>query len=113
MTAKSIAIALSAAPSLLLPSTAMAQQVQAHLYDVHGRLVSVTRSNGGASQTTTYALDHAGNRTSRVIVGPPVASRDPGAPASRQERAALDVEGPRRPRATGPQQASATPTGTQ
>lgn len=47
-------------------STAQAQQVQTYDYDVHGRLVSVSSTTAGATQTTTYSLDGADNR-SKVV----------------------------------------------
>lgn len=53
---------------------AHAQQVQAFTYDVHGRLTSLSRTIGGSTQTTTYGLDAADNRTSRLLGAPSVAS---------------------------------------
>jgi YD repeat-containing protein len=47
-------------------STAQAQQTQTYSYDVHGRLITVARTTGSSSQTTTYSLDSADNRTGRT-----------------------------------------------
>lgn len=55
---------------LALPTMAQAQQTETYAYDVHGRLTGVTRTTGGSSQTTTYALDKADNRTSRAVSAP-------------------------------------------
>lgn len=51
-------------------TTGYAQEVQSYQYDVHGRLTSVTRTTGSTSQTTTYVLDKANNRTSRAASAP-------------------------------------------
>jgi YD repeat-containing protein len=53
--------------ALAVPSTASAQQVQTFTYDVHGRLTATTRTTDSSSQTTTYALDKADNRTTRSV----------------------------------------------
>jgi len=64
-------IALTGAAVLAAAATnASAQQTQAYAYDVHGRLTGVTRTTGSSSQTTTYVLDEADNRTSRAIAAP-------------------------------------------
>jgi len=60
-------IALMGAAVLAAAATsASAQQTQTYAYDVHGRLTGVTRTTGSTSQTTTYVLDKADNRTSRA-----------------------------------------------
>ena len=51
-------------------STAQAQQTQTYSYDVHGRLITVTRTSGSTSQITTYSLDSADNRTGRTTSAP-------------------------------------------
>lgn len=43
-----------------------AQETQTYAYDVHGRLVSVSRATGALGSVTTYALDNADNRTART-----------------------------------------------
>lgn len=48
-------------------TSASAQQTQTYAYDVHGRLTGVTRTTSSTSQTTTYVLDKADNRTSRAV----------------------------------------------
>lgn len=53
--------------ALALATPVAAQQVQTYNYDVHGRLVSVSRATSGATQTTTYSLDGADNRSSKVV----------------------------------------------
>lgn len=58
---------LMATFALALPSAASAQQVQTFTYDVHGRLTATTRTTDGSSQTTSYALDKADNRTTRSV----------------------------------------------
>lgn len=50
-----------------LVTSPRAQQVQSYSYDVHGRLVGVHSSTGAPSQKTTYDLDNANNRNSRVV----------------------------------------------
>lgn len=62
---KTFALSSLAAFSLLATAV-QAQELQTFTYDVHGRLVAVTRTAGAASQTTSYVLDNADNRTSRV-----------------------------------------------
>lgn len=52
---------------------AVCQQSQTFTYDVHGRLTAVTRTTGSTTQTTTYGLDAADNRTSRLL-GAPIAA---------------------------------------
>lgn len=51
-------------------TSASAQQTQTYAYDVHGRLTGVTRTTGSSSQTTSYVLDKADNRTSRAVSAP-------------------------------------------
>lgn len=64
-------IALVGVAVLVVTATsASAQQTQAYAYDVHGRLTGVTRTTGSTSQTTTYVLDKADNRTSRAVSAP-------------------------------------------
>jgi len=48
-------------------NAAFAQETQAYTYDVHGRLITVVRTSGATSQTTTYVLDKADNRTTRSV----------------------------------------------
>ena len=60
-------------------ANAQAQQTQTYTYDVHGRLTAVTRTTGASTQTTTYGLDNADNRTSRLL-GAPTASAAMAAP---------------------------------
>jgi len=55
-------------------TSASAQQTQTYAYDVHGRLMDVTRSGGGGTQTTSYVLDKADNRANRTT-GAPAAGR--------------------------------------
>lgn len=59
-------IALGAAVLAAASTSVSAQQTQIYAYDVHGRLTGVTRTTGSTSQTTTYVLDKADNRTSRA-----------------------------------------------
>ena len=64
-------IALGVAAVLaVIATSASAQQTQTYAYDVHGRLTGVTRMTGSSSQTTTYVLDKADNRTSRAVSAP-------------------------------------------
>lgn len=51
----------------MIATASHAQQVQTLSYDVHGRLVGVDRTTGAVTQTTTYGLDNADNRTSKVV----------------------------------------------
>ncbi|WP_428153826.1 hypothetical protein [Brevundimonas sp.] len=46
-------------------SGAAAQETQTYGYDVHGRLIEVGRSTGGANQSTAYQFDGADNRVQR------------------------------------------------
>lgn|GEM_PF-6462357 len=62
---------------LALPTMAQAQQTETYAYDVHGRLTGVTRTTGGSSQTTTYSLDKADNRSSRTVGTPSSARMNP------------------------------------
>lgn len=52
-----------------LPSYALAQVTQSFTYDGNGRLVGVTTTGAGATNTATYAYDDANNRTSRTQTG--------------------------------------------
>lgn len=82
---------VGAASLALVAPAAWAQQTQTFAYDVHGRLTGVTRTTGASSQTTTYGLDNADNRTSRVVSAPGgggMAALPAGAPA--QETSPLD-----------------------
>ena len=49
---------------------AAAQHTETYAYDEHGRLSGVSRASGATSQTTTYALDKADNRTVRNTGAP-------------------------------------------
>lgn len=59
---------IGAGAGLMLARTAAAQQATTYTYDVHGRLVGVSRTGGGP---TSYAYDAANNRTSRGGSAPP------------------------------------------
>lgn len=70
--------ALAGATALALFATsASAQQTQIYAYDVHGRLISVTRSTG---ISTEYAYDAADNRTYRATSGSTLAPFSLGGP---------------------------------
>lgn len=51
-------------------TSAQAQETETYNYSVQGRLTNVFRATGSTSQTTTYVLDKANNRTSRVVNAP-------------------------------------------
>lgn len=63
---RTISGAAAALAALAVAPVGHAQEAQTYIYDVHGRLVSVTRSTGGTTRTTVYGLDDADNRTSRA-----------------------------------------------
>lgn len=48
---------------------ASAQVTQTYSYDAHGRLIEVTTSGPGGTNTAVYAYDQANNRTQRVRSG--------------------------------------------
>ena len=49
------------------PSMVQAQQTEAYFYDVHGRVLAMTRAPANGGSRTRYALDNADNRDSKVI----------------------------------------------
>jgi len=49
----------------------LAQEVQTYAYDVHGRLINVSRTGGSENSATVYVLDNADNRSSRVTTASP------------------------------------------
>ncbi|WP_396594832.1 hypothetical protein [Brevundimonas sp. R86498] len=52
----------------LMASSAAAQETATYSYDVHGRLIGVTRVNAsGPDATSTYVYDPADNRSNRSI----------------------------------------------
>lgn len=55
------------AAAVLGSSPVGAQESQAYIYDVHGRLSSVHRDTSSSSTVTAYALDGADNRAKRDI----------------------------------------------
>lgn len=73
--------------SSLFASVALAQQTQTYTYDVHGRLMTVSRDSGSNVQVTSYGIDNADNRASRVVTSPATArannahTLDAGTPA--------------------------------
>ena len=69
----------AAAAFIVGASAASAQETQTYAYDVHGRLTAVTRTTASTTRTTTYTLDKADNRTSRLL-GAPTASAAMAAP---------------------------------
>ena len=44
----------------------VAAETQTYRYDVHGRLIAVTRASTAATRATTYGLDDANNRIGRT-----------------------------------------------
>lgn len=58
---------LGGAITALATTSAFAQQTQTFSYDVHGRMMNVSRTTGSTSQVTIYALDKAHNRTTRTV----------------------------------------------
>lgn len=60
-------IVLGALGCVLSATTSHAQQTQTFFYDPHGRLVGVDGTIGSETQTTTYGLDNADNRISKVV----------------------------------------------
>jgi YD repeat-containing protein len=77
-------VVLGGCAALALATPVVAQQVQAYDYDVHGRLISVSRVASGATQTTTYGLDGADNRSAKVVAT--------SSPASSQSIAAAESD---------------------
>lgn len=74
-------VLFGAAAATCIAGAASAQETQTYAYDVHGRLTAVTRTTGATARTTTYTLDNADNRTSRLL-GAPTASGAMTAPQS-------------------------------
>jgi YD repeat-containing protein len=72
---------------VLAAGATSAQQTQTYTYDVHGRLTGVTRTTGPMSQTTTYVLDKADNRTSRTTGASAAALAAPENEGARPETA--------------------------
>lgn len=63
--------ALGGAAILAIAATSVSgQPTQTYANDVHGRLMGATRTTGAMSQTTTYVLDRADNRTGRAVTAP-------------------------------------------
>ena len=89
--------------SALTAGASAAQQTQTYAYDVHGRLVATSREGSSNAQSTTYGLDKADNRTSRVIEAAPAAFSAATAQAP-SEASAHPSEGNNAP--TPPQQNS-------
>lgn len=85
---------------VLTAGAASAQQAQTYTYDVHGRLTDSTRTTGSSSQTTSYALDKAHNRTNRSTSAPttgrsgtPVGSAETNEAAKPAEASAVPGNG--------------------
>lgn len=77
---------------LVLATPALAAaETQTYRYDVHGRLVAVTRATTAATRTTTYGLDDANNRTVRTTATGSLAA---GELASALADMAQEVESP-------------------
>lgn len=107
---RSTLTAAGVAALLATASMSHAQEIQTYAYDVHGRLVSVTRTAGGVTRTTVYGLDDANNRTSRATT---VSTSLSAVEASDQARAmqisaAEPGETPREPRPPEPAQPAAS-----
>ncbi len=62
----SVAVAVALAG---LPAIAVAQVTQTYSYDANGRLIGVTTTGSGGTNTAAYAYDDADNRTSRSQTG--------------------------------------------
>ena len=88
---------------VLMAGASAAQQTQIYAYDVHGRLIATSRENGADVRSTTYGLDKADNRTSRVIEAAP-AARSAATAQAPSEASAPPSEGNNAP--TPPQQNS-------
>lgn len=52
-----------------LPAAALAQVTQSYSYDGNGRLIGVSTTGSGGTNTAAYAYDDADNRTSRSQTG--------------------------------------------
>ncbi len=62
----SVSVALALAS---LPAAVIAQVTQIYQYDANGRLIGVTTTGSGGTNTAAYAYDDADNRTSRSQTG--------------------------------------------
>ncbi len=83
--------------ALALPVAAQAQHIETYAYDVHGRLIDVTRMTGGSSQVTAYVLDKADNRTSRTVSTPSSARMSPRTKEAQAPTLPASREGGQRP----------------
>lgn len=85
-----------------IAGAAAAQETATYTYDVHGRLVSASRTTGAS---TAYAYDDANNRTSKVTTGAlallqesalPAASVDPPEADAQEEEPQDEQKPPQR-----------------
>lgn len=64
-----------------VPAVAVSQVTQSYQYDANGRLIGVTTTGPGGTNTATYAYDDADNRTSRSQTGTTAYAALPRLPA--------------------------------
>lgn len=66
-----LGLVCASAAVLGVADSVLAQEVQTYAYDVHGRLVHVSRTGGVENSATAYVLDDADNRSSRTTTASP------------------------------------------
>lgn len=94
------------------PNFASTQEVQTYTYDVHGRLVTVVRTNSGAMKATAYEIDDADNRLSRDVAAPAAAANASPSTAFPSNDSAVPIDNPTEPIPTSPQATSPVPSAT-